>query len=391
MSEANFKQLLEEYTTGDISESGQKALFALLEQEKYRILLGHVLHEKWEQGSYEEKDNPKIASLIEQNVLSKINEKANVSRVRYISFFRRYRTAVAIVFLFVITGAVWLLQRKGEDRDDIGKTDQVLEIDIAPGTNGAILTLDNGEQIILDSVHDGLIARQGNSNIIKKEDGLSYQSNANGNAIVYNTITTPRGRQYPNLILADGSKVWLDAGSSIRFPVAFTGSQREVEITGQVWFDVVHNNEMPFKVIAKGVEINDLGTQFNVNAYGDEALLKVTLLQGIVRIQTSTLTPGQQAQVSSAGQLQLVNNVDLEEIMAWKNGYFNFHNADIKAVMRELSRWYDIDVSFEGNVPDQQFNGEIGRSLSLKEVLDGLAFTNVKFKIEEGRKLIILP
>jgi len=192
------------------------------------------------------------------------------------------------------------------------------------------------------------------------------------------------------ITLSDGTKVWLDAGSSIRFPVAFVGNERKVEITGQVWFDVVHNNKMPFKVVAKGIEITDLGTQFNVNAYDDESETKITLLQGEVKVQNTLMKPGEQARISGNSSLRLVRDVDLEEVTAWKDGYFKFNKADVQTVVRQLSRWYDVDVTYTGAIPKGTFTGKIGRNLTLQEVLDGLAFTNDKFRIE-GHKLIVLP
>lgn len=271
MNEIYFRQLLDSYITGQISGPDQVKLFDLLEQEDCRKVLEQLLREEWQTGNYEEQENPQVASLVEQYVLNKINEQ-KPAPVRSISFFRRYRITAAAVLVFAIAGTIWLASKDASKNNNaIADTkNQTQKIDIAPGTKGAVLTLDNGKQIILDSARDGLIAEQGNSSIIKKENGLSYESDATANTALYNTITTPKGKQYPNLILADGSKVWLDAGSSIRFPVAFTGKERKVEITGQVWFEVVHNDKMPFKVMAKGVEITDLGTAFNVNAYDDE-------------------------------------------------------------------------------------------------------------------------
>ena len=321
-------------------------------------------------------------------ILNKINEAISVPKA--VSLWKKIAVAASIIITVGVGGYFYFA---GKNQNQVVRSTPQKQLDIQPAKNGAILTLDNGQQIVLDSANNGTLAKQGNSKIIKQGDHLSYSSNQQDSAseIIYNTITTPKGRQYPNLTLGDGTKVWLDAGSSIRFPVAFTRNERKVEITGQVWFDVVHNSKIPFKVIAKNVEVNDLGTEFNVNAYDDEQQIHVTLLQGAISIGRTTLKPGQQAQITNNGKLQLMSSVDIEEVMAWKNGFFSFRQTDIKGIMRQLSRWYDVEVRYENVNPAETFTGEIDRNLNLAEVLKILEKTRVHFRIEEGRKLVILP
>lgn len=392
MNEIDFRQLIEGHVTGSLSDADQKKFFELLEKEEYRRILEQVMGNEWTEGMYEEQGGAQVYDRIERNVLSAIEAAPAKKSSGLVFFIRRYGLAAAAVLILAIAGIVFFLLPKGSKTTEpaVALKTQPAVKDIPPGKNGAILTLDNGQQIILDSVGNGIIADQGNSKIVKQQNGLSYETVNPANATVYNTISTPRGRQYPNLVLSDGTKVWLDAGSSIRFPVAFTGNERKVEITGQVWFDVVHNDRMPFKVMAKGTEITDVGTQFNVNAYADEASLKVTLLHGAVQVKGTILKPNEQATISEDGSLRLNKDVDIEEVMAWKNGLFKFDDADIQTVMKQLSRWYDVDVSYSGTITKETFSGKISKNLSLQDVLDGLAFTNVKFKIE-GKKLIILP
>lgn len=319
------------------------------------------------------------------NILGQTPAPAKVVR------FGWKRVAVAAVLLFAALAAVWLLLPKHPATQPVVSA-PVVPLNIPPGSNGAILTLDNGQRVVLDSAHNGVVAQQGAVQVTKKGDKLVYEGrSATEGETVYNTISTPRGKQYPNLVLADGTKVWLDAGSSIRFPVTLAGAERRVEVSGQVWFDVFHDAKRPFKVLAGGVEISDIGTQFNVNAYKEEEGTRVTLLQGAVRIGDVMLRPGQQARVPSGGRVEVKNDVDVEQVMAWKNGFFYFKDADIQTVMRQLSRWYDVDVVYEGKADSETFTGKIGRGLTLRDLLDGLAKTRVHYHIDSGNKLVILP
>jgi transmembrane sensor len=280
----------------------------------------------------------------------------------------------------------------------------ILKNDVAPGGNKAILTLADGSSIVLDSASNGTLGQQGNIKILKLDNGLLAYS-VNGKELTesdeafYNTISTPRGGQY-KITLADGTMVWLNAASSIRFPVLFTGTQRKVEITGEVYFEVAKNKTMPFKVKASSSEVEVLGTHFNVNAYEDEASIKTTLLEGSVKVSTTSfvsntqttkfLQPGQQASSSNNGKINILNNVDLEETMAWKNGRFQFKSTDLKSMLRQIARWYDVDVEYKGNV-DLHFTGQLTRNENVSKVFEKLALTNeVHFKIE-GRRIIVSP
>lgn len=267
--------------------------------------------------------------------------------------------------------------------------------DVAPGGNRAVLTLSDGTQIPLDSAGNGVLAQQGNTRITKLSNGqLAYHgSGTSESQILYNTMSTPLGGQY-KLILPDGTTVWLNAGSSISYPTAFAGAERSVSITGEAYFDVAKNEKMPFRVKAGNTTIEVLGTEFNINAYKDEASINTTLLTGAVRVsalqQVQMLKPGQQARVS-AGAMQVINHVDINEVMAWKKGFFSFTDADLPTVMRQLSRWYNVQVTYEGDIPQRLFTGEIGRDLTLAQVLKGLTKTRIKYRIENGNRIIIQP
>jgi transmembrane sensor len=316
---------------------------------------------------------------------------------------RRAMTAAAVVLLLVGLFRLWQTYRAGSPV-------QAPVVVVAPGGNRAVLTLAGGQKILLDSAATGILAEQGNTHVQKLGDGkLAYEAVGEGDeaggrggggsnqahagkaggaaASLYNTLTTPRGGQY-QLTLPDGTKVWLNAASSITYPTAFTGNNRTVEMTGEAYFEVVHDKKRPFTVKAGGQTIEDIGTQFNVNAYSDEPAQVTTLLEGAVSVSGHLLRPGEKA--TGGGDIR-VEQGDPDQAVAWKNGLFNFTDAGLQTVMRQLSRWYNVDVTYEGNIPPRQFTGMIGRSLTLDQVLKGLAKERVHYQIEEGNKLIITP
>jgi ferric-dicitrate binding protein FerR (iron transport regulator) len=270
--------------------------------------------------------------------------------------------------------------------------------DLAPGGNRAVLTLGDGSTIVLDNAKNGILAQQGNTKVLKLNGKLSYNpGNARHDETVYNTISTPRGGQY-QIELPDGSQVWLNAVSSIRFPAAFAGNERKVEITGEAYFEVAKNAAMPFKVVIatpseNGTEIEVTGTRFNIMAYNDEAAVKTTLLEGSVKINQESkavpLKPGQQARWHDKS-IKIIDHVDTEEAVAWKNGYFQFASASLQQVMRQIARWYDVDISYAGKVPERRFGGKISRDNNASEVLKVLELSKVKFRIEDKR-IIVTP
>lgn len=259
--------------------------------------------------------------------------------------------------------------------------------DVKPGTSKAILTLGDGSVVTLDSAGNKVIG-QG----IRQAGGqLEYEEQA---AVSFNTLTTPKGGQF-QITLADGTKIWLNAASSLRYPTAFTEGTRKVEVTGEAYFEVAKNAAIPFIVqINAQTAVEVLGTSFNINAYTNEASINTTLIEGAVKLtvneQSRTLSPGQQAQVNSQGKISLIEKADLDEALAWKHEIFYFRNADLQAVMRQLERWYDVEISYSGKIPARRFQGEIQRNLNLSDVLEGLKNTDINFSIE-GRKIIVKP
>lgn len=266
--------------------------------------------------------------------------------------------------------------------------------DVAPGKTGATLQLADGSTVALDGLHSGVIATQGNTRVIRQANGaVAYIANGRPGATQYNKLSTAKGRQF-QVVLPDGTKVWLNSSSSISYPTAFTGHERRVEMTGEVYFEVAPNAGKPFIVKAADQSITVLGTNFNVNAYEDEPAKVTTLLQGAIRVNGAgknvMLTPGEQTAIDHNGTRLHVAAANVEAAVAWKNGYFQFDNADLPTVMRQLARWYGVEVRYEGPRPAwNDFKGQIGRDLTLAQVLKILEQTRVHFRIEEDKRIVI--
>lgn len=322
------------------------------------------------------------------------NKKAHRAHFLRTKFFRY---AAAALLLIGIGAYCWNLLNKKPPQDITEQTKPAHGADVAPGGQKATLTLADGSVIVLDSTANGKIASQGGVGIIKKKDGeLEYVSGKTVKdiiATVHNTMRTPRGGQY-QLILPDGTKVWLNAASSITYPTTFTGKERAVTITGEAYFEVVHNAAMPFRVQANDVKVEVLGTSFNISAYDDEAATSTTLLKGAVKISSgdkeALLQPGQQAQAGSKNGLQVLTGVNTDAVTAWKNGFFSFQRSDLPSVMRQLTRWYDVTVEYRGGVPSGKFGGEISRNTNLSQVLAILEESSIHFSIE-GKTIIVHP
>lgn len=304
--------------------------------------------------------------------------------VRRISLLRRYWAAAAVLLLLA-AGAYMLRPRQQRDI----KT--VTEVTISPGKEGAILTLANGAQIVLDSLGNGIVAAQQGAQVMLRNGKLTYHvSGQAGGETQYNILSTPKGRQF-SITLPDGTSVWLNAASAIRYPTRFDGKERRVSISGEAYFEVA-THTVPFKVSVDGkAEIQVLGTRFNVNAYRNENIIRTTLLQGAVRVvkggSQAILAPGQQAMMN--GNISINQHVNIDRVMAWKNGIFNFDGLSLEEAMRQLERWYDIEAVYENGVPDIQFGGKMDRSVSLSGLLKMLAGAKLKYRIEEGKKLVI--
>ncbi|HAI84386.1 MAG TPA: hypothetical protein DCL43_12030 [Chitinophagaceae bacterium] len=390
--------LIQKYLNNQISSDEYKELWRILNEFPDEVILDEHLRKLWESVK---SDAPVIKGEVWDSKMQiakeQLKEEAPIStsKVRSIGFLKRFRwAAVAAIFLVAITSIV-VLNKQQEKNIYAGAVKPTVEHDRLPGGDKAMLTLADGSTIVLDSAGSGVLAHEGNTNIIKQSDGQLVYNSGDGASkeLAYNLLQTPRGGKY-KLILPDGSKVWLNAASSLRYPVAFVGNERRVEITGEAYFEVAKDATKPFKVALNNMEVEVLGTSFNVNGYADEDEVKTTLLEGKVKVSanssTKFLAPGQQAQLKSTGAIAISNNANLEETVAWKDGFFQFENSDIKAVMRQLARWYDVEVSYKGNI-NKHFVGSISRDVKLSKVLSMLEQTGeVKFKIE-GKNLIVMP
>lgn len=384
------------------------------EEEKYELMkwtnsaseseLEAILHSLWKKQKStlempEEMSERILSSIFSQKPEVVAEEENNFEEEVKPVFWRTSYGMVASIALIISVGLFAWFQYNTVDKRIENRIVQVKEFeknDILPGSDKAILTFDDGSEVILDNSKNGTLSKQGETSILKPENGqLVYESKQSAIAQpMYNTITTPKGGQY-QVVLSDGTKVWLNAASSLRFPLVFSGNERKVEMTGEVYFEVAKNAKKPFKVISDGQVIEVLGTHFNVMAYPNEKATKTTLLEGSVKVskneRSTILEPGQQAKVGfNNGIFRTINDVSLEEELAWKNGYFQFNNASLEVIMRQIERWYDVDIQYIGKVPDEHFTGKLQRNTNLSNVLKILSMSEVQFKIE-GKKIIITP
>lgn len=405
----SWQYLLDRYINNTISPEEMELLLRKIDEGELPESFTAALRQRWEVAKQKDQTDSrawdeKFAAMMEAE---KRDNPPPLKRIMT-SGQRMIRYAAAVLLLVAMGTWYWSARNKTALPAPATQQTASLLDELKPGSPGAILKLSNGQEIVLDSADNGILAIQGNTKIIRRNNQIFYDETAsNQTEALYNTVTTPKGRQY-QLILADGSKVWLNAASSIRYPTLFTGEKRQVEITGEVYFEVAHqtlkNNpangaaevRMPFIVkVSNGEEIEVLGTHFNINAYDDEPAVKTTLLEGSVKVSTvvghtAVLKPGQQSAVAQNGSIRIMKEVNIDAVMAWKNGYFSFDQTDLATLMRQIGRWYDVDISYEGAIPVRKFGGEISRDNNASQVLKIMEESGVRFKIE-GRKIIVLP
>ena len=395
MDAIRLEYLFDCYVSQKCSLEEEKELMSLLGQPENEVFVQTLIDRVIKNTGAEMQMPKQVAASILENVLHKhgglvipIDKKKKKLVLSWIKV-----AAAAAVILFIAGATYGILSRSDEKNAE--STEMALSqktSPITPGGNHAILIMADGSTIVLDSIQNGKIQHGGAS--ISKQNGLLIFSGTSNNPaakVSFNTLRTPRGGQY-KVVLADGSEVWLNASSSLRFPTAFTGSDREVVLTGEAYFEVTKNKEKPFRVKVGDIQVNVLGTHFNINAYSDESAVKTSLLEGSVKITKGStsglLKPGEQGTLKWNGDKLEIKEVNMSEVMAWKNGLFQFEGADITTIMKQISRWYDVEIIYSGKVPVRRFEGKISRDAPLADVLKILELSDVKFTVE-GKKIIV--
>lgn len=397
----NWKYLFEKFKTNTCTKEELDEFLKLVQEDTDNEDLKKELSKYWERSENESKtsarDWKKFSSLIneagqETPVVPLYSHQRRIGLMKW--------AAVASVLIILSFAAYLIFYTKGNSRFEISKsTEPQNGNEVAPGGNKAILTLSDGSNINLDSAIVGTIATQGNIRIIKIEDGelLYFVDHQSPSLAAYNTITIPRGGKY-KIVLSDGSKVWLNAASSLKFPAAFTGNTRSVSLAGEGYFEVDRNEAKPFYVGVKNMLVRVLGTHFNINAYEDESSAKTTLLEGSVKVTNAAsanndghavlLKPGEQSVLAKDGTIKTNHHANMAEAVAWKDDLFEFNNAAIPVIMRQISRWYDVEIDYRGSIPTQKLTGKISRNVNLSQLIDMIQYTGVNMKIE-NKKIII--
>ncbi len=373
--------LLARYVDRSCSREELDELFAAIGRGDDPETLDHLLEEIWH-GEHPAPD-------IDYEQVYRQIKPATQRRAKVLNF---KRIAVAASFALLVSVAFWMAERRRTVKRPV-LAEQAAPAVIVPGGNKAVLTLADGSVVTLDSTGKQMI-RQGATAIRQHNGQLSYTSQPTDGGIHYNKLTTPRGGQF-RLVLPDGTKVWLNSATMLRYPTAFTGKERVVELEGQGYFEVAANAQQPFKVKVRNMEVQVLGTGFDIMAYGDENTINTTLLTGSIRVKEGStaqlLRPGQQAVMNNEDHQLTVREADIRKVTAWKNGLFVFNNMDLPAILREVARWYDVDIVYKASPGMELYGGGIGRDLQLADILALLEGNGYNHFRIEGRKVIVLP
>ncbi|WPQ62623.1 FecR domain-containing protein [Chitinophaga sancti] len=370
----HYEKLLAKYLDGQCNAAETAELYSWLQASGSHRALLKTMQQEFQKAL---DSQPEIPAEISDRIETKLLQSISTKKVRTLWYYVAGAASIAAaVFLLII-----LTQPATQPANT-----QIATTSVAPGTNKAILTLSNGSTVILDSAGNQTIL-QGATTVLQKNGQLQYDAKATDDAIVYNTLTVPRGGQF-NIILPDGSHVWLNAASSLRYPTSFNGKERRVDISGQGYFEVTPNAKQPFIVQVNNMEVQVLGTTFDIMAYSDEKSVNTTLVQGAVKVNDKRLFPGQQAVMDpSTGQIT-IHEADVEQVIAWKTGFFEFDNARLSDILRQLSRWYDIDINYNQKGNEKLLGGRISRSLPLTDILHMLEANGPVFELV-GRKLTV--
>lgn len=382
-----------------LQQQGEGIFNSDIEDEELRAYLAMRMDENSLQKAIQQFRNTLSTAHSQENIQHPVTESVpdNPSLEIANRRIRRLQWSLAAAVCLLCASAIALLwvTKQAKQKPETAIAHQPVPHDALPGSDKAILTMANGKTIELDNTKESTV-QEGSLQVVNKGGQLNYEGTSR--EVAYHTLSTPRGGQF-KLLLPDGTAVWLNAASSITYPTAFTGNNRTVTITGELYFEVAKDKTKPFIVKANGMEATVLGTHFNINAYDDEPTKQTTLLEGSVKVVNRqsaignapfvVLTPGRQAVLTADSRLTTAD-ANIEEVMAWKNGAFQFNRTSLQIVMRQLSRWYDVDIVYEKDVPNITFEGDMKRNLNLSQVLEGLGKMGVHFKIE-GKKLIVTP
>jgi ferric-dicitrate binding protein FerR (iron transport regulator) len=392
MSNDRITALLEKLMSNTCTWQEKKELFELIENVDDPQLKA-VLEATWLQY-----DRPfhNLADANSREILNNILQRKPATQVLFIRKWRVAAVAAAAALLLGISIYKWTHTPSARQEITTPIANNLIP---APDRHKATITLSNGQQVLADSIAGQLLV-QGQTKVVRLASGeIVYQSQGDNHAPLLNTLTNPRGSQVTSITLADGTRIWLNAGATLTYPVAFSGRERKVTITGEAYFEVAAagDHKIPFLVNIKTNQndsslVTVLGTHFNIKAYEDEPATKVTLLQGSVQVDHQgtgiRIIPGQQASYAD-GQSIRISTPATDEVVAWKEGLFAYQSSSIAQVLRDAARWYDIEVVYEGQVPDDTFSGQIPRTATLTELLSILQMSRVKFRLED-RKLTVL-
>ena len=374
-------------TTQEFHLLYEKLLSGTITAEEKLKLSAYI--DKMEEDSHPWQDEMGNKEAIEEEIHSLLAQQVQPKRT--ISISRVLAVAAAITGLIIIAGGIYKYNQPPIPHP---LARQTVPAPVKPGKDRAILTLADGSVITLDSAKNGSLINKNGITIKQIQNGAIAYNAGNADPATWSTISTPRGGQY-QIVLEDGTKAWLNAASSLRFPTSFRNNERTVEVSGEVYFEIATDASKPFKVNFNGNTISVLGTHFNVNAYKDEDNSKVTLLEGAIKVSNKAgqqlLKPGMQAQVSDSNSHITTCKANMEAAIAWKNGYFTFDQENIQSIMRKLARWYDISVNYRGDMTGKIFSGTISRFDDISEVLGMISLTGtIHFQIQ-GRDLIVMP
>lgn len=404
MAANRLKELFDRHLSKTATAAEKQELAALALEAGNQELVKTLVSSSWDQTGSEEDMPQSTSNQILEGILKGEQTEAPVINVQFESNDTKQYTGrrivigswkrIAIAAIFLIIAGVSTLLLVHNPGKEIDKSSALADLP-APSKVKATITLANGQQIALDSVNTGVMTTQGNTQLLKESNGsIRYEDRQPGSVreVTYNTLVNPRGSKVVTIILADGTRVWLNSESTLRYFSGVGKGDRNVELIGEAYFDVVKDAKHPFKVNVEGVSTEVLGTQFNINRYKDESATRITLVDGSVKVShgvaATILKPGQQARVAT--NIEVEKDVDVESVVAWKNGQFSFQDRTLSEVLKQMGRWYDIDIVYENKIPDITFFGEMESNVTLTQMLHFLEKSGVKFKLDAEKKKLII-